>query len=613
MDVMARLIARNASLASLMLAGSASAALAQPTMNRGPNPNAPHLMVSACRTPDKVLAVLCADKLRAQIEGDVSFRVLYVHPKSDVENVLSASGYDPAVALASADAVALARQIRADMYIDATVDKAGSDFKLTAAVVLSRDANLIQPLGSFTHARIEGVSQLVSRAYRDVFEKTFESSRDCFIAARERKVADAQKKVADALKAYPSSVWARMCNLQLLKDTRAPQADVLKAAEDLLPLQPDNKALLRDLVIMYDTKGDKANKLKILRQLYASDPNDARLAADVINSLAGEGQLEEAQKVAQEAMTRFQGDLNIIQPYWQILYARQQNKQVLEVGRQMVMLDTAMADSTYFDRTIRAAVADSNRTLAAETADQAGKKFPKAQFNGIAAQLWRQLGNSPKSVEASRRALAANPSASGARAGIATALLTENPPKIDEGILIVREMIAANEDKNQIAGLAVTAANKLRVIVDSTNRAAGLTPAAGLPENERVYGIATWADSLAPGTNVAAQAKFIMGVVALSVGQGYLTQGSDIATAVNNQIRAMRPPPANEAAQRRIQDPEFAKACELIKKADGYFTISQTAVPAGGRFDATAAQQVMGILQQMNTYVEQSRKAYRCT
>jgi tetratricopeptide (TPR) repeat protein len=611
MDLMARQIARNAAFVSLLVAGSASAVLAQPSMNRGPNPNAPHLMVSACRTADKVLAVLCADKIRTQIEGDVSFRVLYVHPKTDVENVLSASGYDPAAALAAADAVALAKQIRADMYIDATVDKAGSDFKITASVVLSRDANLIQPLGSFTNTKIEGVAQQVSRAYRDVFEKTFEQSRDCFTMARERKTADAQKKVAEALKNYPNSVWARMCNYQLLKDTRAPQADVLKAAEELLPFQPENKALLRELVLMYDTKGDKVNKLKYLRQMYAADPADSKLASQVINGLAEEGQLEEAQKVAQDAMTRFQGDLEIIKPYWSILGARQQTKTMLEVGRQMIMLDTAMADSTYFDRTIRASVADSNRAQAAETADQAGKKFPKAQFNNIAAQLWRQLGNTPKSVEASRRALAANPNAAGARAGIATALLTETPPKIEEAIVIIKEMIVGNEDRNQIAGLAVTAGNTLRVQVDSLT-AKGADAATRFAANERAYAVLTWADTLAKGTTVEPQGKFLVGVVALALGQAHVTQGGEIANAVNAQIRAMKPPPANEAAQRRIQDPEYAKACELVKKGDGYFTIAQAAVPAGGRFNPQAAQQVMGILQQMNTYVEQSKRAYRC-
>mgnify|MGYP003338969989 FL=1 len=134
---MARKIIRSATAAAVALVGVVSLAGAQ--AQRGPNPNAPRLMVSACRTADKALATQCADKLRSQVEGDVSYRTLYVLPKADVENTLSASGYDPAVALAPGDAGALAKQIRADMYIDATIEKAGAGYKLTAAVVPQRE------------------------------------------------------------------------------------------------------------------------------------------------------------------------------------------------------------------------------------------------------------------------------------------------------------------------------------------------------------------------------------------------------------------------------------------------------------------------------------------
>ena len=147
---MARQIARSAALVTVTIAGSVSLAVAQPA-RVGPNPNAPRLMVSACRTSDKALALLCADKVRSQIEGDVSFRSLYVMPKTDVENTLTASGYDPATALAPGDANALAKQIRADVYFDMTVEKAGSGYKVVAGLVLQRDANMVQPLGNFEH------------------------------------------------------------------------------------------------------------------------------------------------------------------------------------------------------------------------------------------------------------------------------------------------------------------------------------------------------------------------------------------------------------------------------------------------------------------------------
>ena len=67
---MARKIIRSATAAAVALVGVVSLAGAQ--AQRGPNPNAPRLMVSACRTADKALATQCADKLRSQVEGDLN-------------------------------------------------------------------------------------------------------------------------------------------------------------------------------------------------------------------------------------------------------------------------------------------------------------------------------------------------------------------------------------------------------------------------------------------------------------------------------------------------------------------------------------------------------------
>ena len=144
--------------------------LANAQSARGPNPNAPRLMVSACRTSDKALAIQCADMLRSRIEGDVSYRTLYVLPKADVENTLSASGYDPSASLAPGDASALAKQIRADVYIDASIDKTGAGYKLSASLVPQRDPNLVQPLGAWENAKLEGVMSAASKAF------AFESS-----------------------------------------------------------------------------------------------------------------------------------------------------------------------------------------------------------------------------------------------------------------------------------------------------------------------------------------------------------------------------------------------------------------------------------------------------
>jgi tetratricopeptide (TPR) repeat protein len=614
---MERHIIRKSAFASLLVAGSAMTMLAQPSMNRGPNPNAPKLMVSACRTTDKALAVLCADKLRTQIEGDVSFRVLYVNPKTDVENVLSASGYDPAVALAPADAMALAKQIHADMYIDATVEKTSSGFKVAAAAVLSRDASMVQPLGVFENAKIEQVAAMASRSFREVFEKSFDDTKTCFTAARERKTAEAQKAIAAVMKDYPKSVWIRQCNYQLLKDTRSAKAEVLKAAEDLSTVTPEDKKLLRELVIMYSEGGNKEKQLEFLRKLYAADPNDAKLCGETIGSLAGLSKTDEAFDLAQKCASQFQGDIPIIQNYWLLLLFKNQNKTALTVGKQMVMLDSSLADTTYYIRTIGAASSDSNWKAAAESAEEAAVKFPKLQYNGnalytVASLLWKRAGNDAASLAASRKALAADPNAKNVRFGIANAAIAGEKPDFDAAKGIVKEMQAAKEDPAQIASVAVSIGNRMRTFngADSVKLRGGDDAAvrAALLHN---YEVASWADSIStPVAAVAPTGKFIMGVGAYYLAQNFVADVSALSNKVREDILAIKPP--NAAKQKAIMDAQSPAVCAAVQKVADYLLIAQAAIPAGGRFAPQAAQQIMGGIMQQNPWVEQVKKGFSC-
>jgi tetratricopeptide (TPR) repeat protein len=614
---MARQISRSAALAVLMISGSAASVVAQPRMNRGPNPDAPKLMVSACRTTDKVLAVQCADKIRTEIEGDVSFRVLYVRPKVDIENTLTQSGYDPAVALAPADAVALARSIQADMYIDATVDKTANGYKITAAAVLQRDANLAQPLGTFEAAKLDDAVKSVSRSFTEAFEKSFQDQKECFTLARERRTADAQKRVDAVLKSYPKSSWIRFCQLGLLTDAKAPIAQTLKVLEEIVAADPTNKTALRQLVLAYDQTGDKAKKVERLEQLLAADPNDPTLMAQVINSFAELGQFDKALPIAEKGVAMHQGNMDIIRPYWLILNARKDYKKALDVGKMMATLDTAAADSSYYISQIGTASADSNFAAAAELADQAGIKYPKLLYNGtnvnaVASALWKRAGNAAKEKAALDRWVAADPNAATAKAVRAQAMLAENPPKFDEVIAMVKEMIAANQDKEMIAGIAVQTGNVMMTknAVDSL-KAKGLDAATTRATLVKVFQTTAWADTLATGSaRVGAQAKFIMGVSAINLSVPFLQEASEIGQKLTADVKAIQPP--NAARQKALVDAAEAQICPLIAESNKYITIASAAVPAGGRFAPREAQQAMGSVMQLNQNIEQYKKGYHC-
>ncbi len=594
-----------AAMAALTIGTLASLAEAQSA--RGPNPNAPRLMVSACRTTDKALAILCADKLRSQIEGDVSYRTLYVLPKADVENTLTASGYDPSSALAQGDASALAKQIRADVYIDATIDKTSAGYKLTASLVPQRDPNLIQPLGSWENAKLEGVMGASSKAFQDAHNKTFERQKTCFTNIRERKYVEARKEIDGGLKEYPSSTWMRYCHMTLLREQKGDADLIIKLAEEIRTFDPLSKAALQELVSRYDAAGNKEKKIEVLMALQKADPTNARLNTDIGNELAGMGDFTKARPIVEKAVAENPGDMGLVRTYWLILGAMKDYKKALEVGDEMVKMDTVTADTVYFNRSIGFAIQMADTAKAAEIAHRAGTKFSKlVEYPKLEAGLQSRLKNMSASIAASRRALAINPKERDLRVQIGAAYLGATPPQIDSAIAMAKEMLANGEDKDQVAGIAVSAGDALRKVPDQLKSSGG-DAAAQFAAWEVAYAELAWSDTLAKGTKVAPQAKFLMGVAALSVGQGHLIAGGDVVRKISEEIKATKP---DAAKQKAMLDKAYPEACALTNQANDLFIIAQVALPAGGSFAPDATRQVMGSLMQMNGSVEQMTKAY---
>lgn len=597
---------RSAALASIATMGFVSIAGAQ--AQRGPNPNAPRLMVSACRTADKALAIQCADKLRATIEGDVSYRTLYVLPKADVENTLTASGYDPSSALAPGDASALAKQIRADEYIDATVEKVGAGFKLTASLVPQRDPNLVQPLGSWENAKLDGVMGAASKAFQDAHNKTFDRQKNCQTLSRERKYGDALKEISDGLKDFPNSTWLRYCQMSILKDQKAPNEQILKLAEEINVIDPMAKGALQERITRYEAMGNKEKQVEALLLLQKADPTNPKLNADIGATLAGMGDYARARPIIEKALSENPGDLTLARYYWLILAGMKDYKKAIEVGDEMIKMDSASADTAYFSKSINYAIAGGDTAKAAEIAHRAGAKFPKViEYPRFEAGVYSR--NPAKVAEANAafaRVLAINPKEPGMRAAIAKAQIAAN--QLDAALATAKQMIAGGEDKNLIAGIAVGVGDALRKIPDQL-RTSGADPEAIAAAWEKAYQELAWADTLAKGTSVAAQAKFLMGLSALSVGQGRLVKAGEPVTKATNQIRAMKPMP-DAAGQNAILNPLYKEACTQTNAANDYLVIAQLALPAGGSFAADATRQLMGNLMQLNTSVDQMTKGY---
>jgi tetratricopeptide (TPR) repeat protein len=554
-------------VATLAIALSVVTASAFAQGVRGGNPAAPKLLVGTLKSTDQKLGPDAAESIRDRVGGDVSPRNLTVIPKADVLAVLGSSGYPTTEALSDADMFALAKQTRADEYIEGAVTKTATGFEIVVSMVLARDMSLVQPLGTFANAKLEGAAGQVSKAFQEA-HKAFEPEKRCRLLAREGKPADALKEAASGLQQFPKSIWLRACQMEIARDTKRPPAEIIKIAEEILAIDPNSKPALTELVKQYDAAGNKEKKIEVLLKLYNADPMNPRLLSDVIAELALSGKYEIALPIVEKAVSDNPGDAQLVHTYWLILGAMDRRQKMNQVGEEMVKIDTSFADSTFFDRTIRAYAADSNYQKAAETAARATSKFPKVvSFWNIRQQLERRAGQTQQSIASIRRIMELDPKALPAAHGIiAQAYIDMNQP--DSALAELRLAIAANEDKTLIAAgiLKIANARQTALAQDAARKE-------DVGEWRKIYALMAFADTISAAQangQIKVQAKFLKGVSEFQV--GYLTL-KDNATG--------------------------AKSCDVTHEAQKFLLQAVTDIPAGGSFAAAAAGQYMGILNDL--------------
>jgi tetratricopeptide (TPR) repeat protein len=249
------------------------------------------------------------------------------------------------------------------------------------------------------------------------------------------------------------------------------------------------------------------------------------------------------------------------------------------VGEEMVRIDTSFADSTFFDRTIRAYGADSSFQKAAEAAGHATAKFPKnVYFLNFRYGLERRAGQTQQSIVTIRRIMELDPKALPAAHGaIANAYIDLNQP--DSALAELRAGIAANEDKTVMAAGILKIANARQTALgqDATRKE-------DVGEWRKIYALMSFADTISAAqanAQIKVQAKFLKGVSEFQV--GYLTL-KDNATG--------------------------AKSCDVTHEAQKFLLQAVSDIPAGGSFAAAAAGQYMGILNDLLPNADQQAKVF---
>lgn len=563
-------------------------------MNRQPDPNAPRIMVPALRGSEKNVGVQAADAIRSRLNQDVPFKQLYVLPKGDIVAMLEASGYDPNQPLPPNDAKELAKLLRADEYLEGNVTKTPTGFRIESRLVLARDNSLVQPLPVVEGARLDVASKALSAEIQSA-RKQLEAERACLNLAREGKFKEAAAAAQAGVTAYPQSTLARNCIMQAYVRLQYPGDSILRVAQEIIAVYPRFRPALQLAARAYKEKGDTARMVTTYGELLAANPGDPNLVELVVSEIASSGRADAAKPIIDKAVQENPGDTRLLDLQFRLNVAARDWKGAWASGEEIAKLDTAMMDTTYFQRLATAYLSDSQPPKAAETMARATQKFPQHAGSWMfLAQMQRSAGQLDQAVASAKRATTIDPNVSGGGPTIVQLQLDQK--QSDSAMATIRTLAFAAPVRSCIGTAADSTKAEWKTSCKSTYENAVLLQTLALAEGNRLYRIGAgskkpedfraavpWlmlADSVAPATKEAGTARLLIA-----------------ATYV-------------QRAQPLMQAAQAAKSCPLAKEANDGLVQAQIDIPKLGQVNPQLAGQLLQATSQLLPYGEQMVKAY---
>jgi tetratricopeptide (TPR) repeat protein len=553
--------------AALVVSAIPAVASAQ-RAGQGPGPDTKRVLVTAFRG-DVEGGVRTADETRGRISSEFNIRTLMPTSKKDIETTLIQSGYRPDSALSPNDIRELARLVRADEIIDGTVTKTPTGYRINARFFLPRDVFLTQPLISADNANLGDVAKQIVSEY-DQARKQLQANQECENNIRDKKIDAAIASARKGIAAYPKATIARLClasafqSWKTTADSTKPWADsVLKVVTEVIALDSRSKIAYTLAYDAYKTKNDEDNSLKSLIGMMNSDPTNTTLREQVIAELVSSGKAEIAIPFVKQLVADNQGDPQYARTYWLVLRAAKHYKEAEQAALDYVKLDTAAADSGFFQRRAIDAALDSNFVKAAEIAATGAARFPKnATLLVIKAQNERKAGQLQAAKASIDQALALDPKVTG---GTQQAIQINNDLGLADDAVKIAKADTANKDRNAA------------LLLSYGQQAYKAGVASKKPEDfKKAVVLLKGSDDISPSDNAA----FLAAVSGFSLAQHYGTV-----------LQA-------------------SKTCADAKEGQDAALIVTTYMPRGGKVSPDAAKQILTAMPQYSTFFDASAKKY---
>ena len=522
------------------------------------------VMIPTLQSSDKELGVQAAEAIRNQLQKQTNVRDLVVVPKADINNSLTSSGYPTTEALAAGDAKALATLVRAPQYLEGSVTKTPTGYKIDSRLIISRDMTKGQVLPSAQAAKLDDAANQVAKSIRDA-RRQLPAEETCHNDVAQGKYQEAVAAARQGLNGYPNANIVLACLAEAYNALKNSDS-VIAVGERIRANDPRNVPALKLLAETYGTKNDTTKRLQVLGQLAAADPTNIRLIQDVVADMARLGHPEMAVPLMRDLLQNNPGDPALLNLAWLVYLNAQQYQNAIDVGTEMVRVDTAMASADYYSRLAAAYLAINQPQKASEVAALAARKYPTdPSIQLFNAQALYKAGQLQQAEDAAKRAVAANPK--NAQGYFLLATIQSALNKLDDLAITLQTARTNGADPGSLSQLALKAGSDAYKVATASKEIA---------DYQKAIRFLQLSDQLQSSVD----AKFLIGASAFSVGQ--------TATISANEKRS----------------------CDLARTARDAFNLASLNLPAGGQKYPNEAAQLLTAIPQFTPAVDNEVKRF---
>ncbi len=536
------------------------------------------VMIPTLQSSDKDLGVQAAEAIRNQLQKQTTVRDLVVVPKTDINNSLASSGYPTTEALAPGDAKALATLVRAPQYLEGTVTRTPTGYKIDSRLIISRDLTRGQVLPSAQGSKLDDAASQVARAIKDA-RRQLPGEETCHNNVAQGKYQEGVAAARPAMAGYPNANIAGACLVDAYAGLKMDDS-VLAVSERIRASDPRNIVALRRLITTYRgridapkantdparAKADTTKLLEALGALAASDPTNIKQVQDVVNEYASLGHASDAIPLIRDLVQNNPGDPQLLKLAWLVYLNAKDYQGAIDVGNEMVRVDTAAATADYYSRLAGAYTALAQPQKASAAAARGAAKYPNDPNLALfRAQTLYKEGNLQLALDAAKKTVAANPKNPNGYFLLATI----------QGALKQYDDLTHTLNQAKLNGADTTALSQIALQQGSNAYKAG-QGSKDRADFQRAIKFLQLSDQL----QTSADAKFLLGASAFSLGQS--------ATIDANEKRS----------------------CELARMARDAFTLAQINLPAGGQKYPNEAAQLLTAIPQFTPAVDNEVKRF---